>query len=199
MMPELMGAPMAPPRVVPTRFLAAGWDPTHPTGRFVAADRASRSRPPMSAAPSATARGRCFIRHRPLVTPPPRQLARARAIMGHPIAPKGGMGLCPTRCLRSVGAVAPVKSSASAPLGRVRMGAFRLLARVARLAAFLRPHRTGGAPAPRRGPSGLSAVFRTLDMRPMVLSLPLMAISSRGTSMRPSTRCDVFARATPPG
>ena len=73
---------------------------------------------------------------------------------------------------------------------------FRLLALVTRLGATPRLHRTGGVHARRRGPPGLPVGFRTSAGRPMVLSLPLTAISSRGTSMRPSTRCGACARAT---
>ena len=180
---------------VPGRWLG----PDTPDGKVCGCKPGVPLTPLMSAAPTATARGRCLIRRRPLMTLPPRQLAGPGAIVGRLTAPRSGMGLCPTRCSRSVGTVAPAECSAPAPLGRDRTGAFRLLALVTRLGVTLRPLRTGGAPAPRRGPSGLPVGFRTSARRPMVLSLPLTAISSRGTFMRPSTRCGVCARATPLG
>ena len=191
----MMSAPVILLRAVLTRFLAAGWDLTRLVGRFAAADRASLSRPPMSSAPTATARGRCLIRRRPLATLPVRRLAGMGVTVGRLLPPGSGMGLCPTCCTGSVRTVVIVKCSVSAPLGRDRTGAFRLLALVARLGATPRPRRTGGVRAPRRGPPGLPDGFRTSAGGPMVLSLPLTAISSRGTFMRPSTRCGACARA----
>ena len=191
----MMSAPVILPWAVLTRFLAAGWGLTRLVGRFAAADRASLSRPPMSSASTATARGRCLRRRRPLATLPVRRLAGMGATVA-PLPPGSGMGLCSTCCTGSVGTVATVKCSASALLGCDRTDASRLLALVARLGATPRPHRTGGVRAPRRWPPGRPDGFRTSAGRPMVLSLPLTAISSRGTSMRPSTRCGACARAT---
>ena len=164
---------MAPPRRVPPRILTAGWGLTRPVGEFVAADRASLSRPLMPIAPIARARGRCLIRRRPPMTFRPRRLAGAEATMGHLVTLRGGMGLCPTRCSRSVGTAAPVGCFASAPLGRVWTGVFRCLALVTRLGTTLRPLRTGGALELRRVPLGIPVGFRTSAMRPMVLSLLL--------------------------
>ena len=169
----MMSAPVILPWAVLTRFLAAGWGLTRLVGRFAAADRASLSRPPMSSAPTATARGRCLIRRRPLATLPVRRLAGMGVTVGRLLPPGSGMGLCPTCCTGSVGTVVTVKCFASAPLRRDRTGAFRLLALVARLGATLRPLGTGGALAPRRRSSGLPVGFRTSAMKPMVLSLPL--------------------------
>ena len=190
---------MAPPRRVCPRILTAGWSLTRPVGGFVAADRVFLSRPLMLIAPTERARGRCLIHRRPPTTLRPRWLAGAGATMGHLVTLRGGMGLCPTRCSRSMGTAAPVGCSASAPLGRVWTGVSCWLALVTHLGATLRPLRTGGALAPRRVPSGLPVGFRISVMRPMALSLLPIGVSSRAASMRPSTRCDGCVRAIPPG
>ena len=194
--PWMVSAPMILPRVVLTRFLAAGWDLTRLVGRFAAADRASLSSPPMSFAPAVTARGRCPIRRRPLATLPVRRLAGKGTAVARLLHPGGGMGLWSTRCTGSVGAAATVRCFAPVLLGRGRTDASRLLALMTRLGPAPRPHRTGGVRAPRRLPPGPPDAFRTSAGRPMVLSLPLTTIPSRGTFMRPSTRCGACARAT---
>ena len=112
-----MSAPVILPRVVLTRFLAAGWDLTRLMGRFAAADRASISRPPLSSAPTAKARGRCLIRRRPLATLPDRRLAGMGATCCGPSSSPGerdgtlshllhGVGrdgcYCEVLCLRAI-------------------------------------------------------------------------------------------------
>ena len=194
--PGMMNAPVILPRIILTRFLAASWlVPDTPDGKVCGCRPGVPFTPPYVVCPyTAMARGSCLIRRRHFATLPVRRLAGMGATVGCLLPPRSGMGLCPTRCTGSVGTVVTVKCSAFAPLGRGRTGAFRLLALVTRLEATPRPHRTGGVPMPRRGPPGLPVGFCTSAGRPMVLSLPLMAISSRGTSMKPSTRCGACAR-----